>query len=106
MTTHDFLVAGVGSRFGARLAELRAMGYRIDERRLPLPTRGSRYRLVAEPDDLAGRQESRRSPGQAADVPIVQPDQRATKGSIRVPAAPVAQQAGSLFDPDAFGRAA
>lgn len=44
-TTHDLLGVG-GLRFGARLCELRALGFGIDEKRLPLPTRGSRYTLT------------------------------------------------------------
>ena len=51
VTTHEFVLAGAGSRFGARIGELRAMGYVISEERLPLPVRGSRYRLVGEPVD-------------------------------------------------------
>ena len=39
-----------GVRFGARLRELRQLGFAISEERLPLPTRGSRYTLVSEPE--------------------------------------------------------
>lgn len=46
VTTHDFLVAGAGSRFGARIGELRKLGFGIENERLPLPTRGDRYWLT------------------------------------------------------------
>lgn len=50
VTTHDFLLAGCGSRFGARLAELRhEHGCVIDEQRLTGDVSGSRYRLISEP---------------------------------------------------------
>jgi hypothetical protein len=96
VTTHDFLVAGVGSRFGARLGELRDLGYVIDQHRLPLPTRGSRYRLLGEPEththrgsgneDRGGPRESRRAvstmsgPALGADV-----TQQSTSGAGQVP---------------------
>ena len=50
VTTNEFLVAGCGSRFGARIHELRhAAGLRIDEERMR--DGQSRYRLIqpAEP---------------------------------------------------------
>lgn len=50
VTTHDFLVGGCGSRFGARLCELRHdFGCVIEEHKLS-DRSGSRYRLIAEPD--------------------------------------------------------
>ena len=60
-TTHDLCQPEVGGgRFGARPRELRQLGFEIDESRLRLPTRGSRYVLVGEPerataDDTRGR---------------------------------------------------
>ena len=51
VTTSDFLNAGCGSRFGARLHELRELGCVIEERRLPERS-GSSYRLVAEPEEI------------------------------------------------------
>jgi hypothetical protein len=46
-TTHDLMQADVGGcRFGARIRELRELGFAITESRLPLPTRGSRYELT------------------------------------------------------------
>ena len=47
VTTHDLLECGAGSRYGQRLAELRAAGYVIDAWR---ERQGSwRYRLVSSP---------------------------------------------------------
>lgn len=51
-TTHDFLVAGCGSRFGARIGELRELGYRIAEQRLTDGRSGSRYTLLSGPEDV------------------------------------------------------
>lgn len=48
-TTHDLLTAGCGSRFGARICELRnEFGCVIAEKPVPRPTRGSLYTLVSE----------------------------------------------------------
>ena len=47
-TVADFLTHGVGTRYSARILELRALGYVIDAR--PVKDRsGYVYRLVAEP---------------------------------------------------------
>ena len=71
VTTRDLLQAeGIGARYGARLYDLRQEGYVIVEERLPLPTRGSRYRLVAEPETVTPR-ESRRAPRLAPKEPTV-----------------------------------
>ena len=48
-TVADFLTHGVGTRYSARILELRALGYVIDAR--PVKDRsGYVYRLVAEPE--------------------------------------------------------
>lgn len=53
-TTHDLIQPSVGGgRFGARLAEIRKEGCIVRERRLPLPTRGSTYTLVYDPEAAA-----------------------------------------------------
>lgn len=49
-TTHDLMQPNIGGvRFSARICELRNSGFVIEENRLPLPTRGSRYTLVRDP---------------------------------------------------------
>lgn len=53
-TTHDLMGADVGGvRFGARLCELRGLGFTIDEQRLPLPTHGSRYTLTFDAEQAS-----------------------------------------------------
>lgn len=50
VTTHQLCQQEIGGiRFSARIKELRDLGYIIHEERLPLPTRGSRCTLLAEP---------------------------------------------------------
>ena len=54
VTTSDLLVAGVGSRYSARLLELRERGYTITSER---ERQGQwRYRLIREPGGAAAEQ--------------------------------------------------
>lgn len=63
VTTHDLLVAGCGSRYSARIHELRHVhGFVIEEQRLTGDVNGSRYRLVAEPEDFPQRRPSGEQP--------------------------------------------
>lgn len=94
-----------GLRFGARLLELREVGFGVAEERLPLPTRGSRYTLTFDPeaqqarpvDDDAecagiGLRPAGRPAAEVLTCPTdASPDQ--------LPAAPAEPPAG-LFDPD------
>jgi 3'-phosphoadenosine 5'-phosphosulfate sulfotransferase (PAPS reductase)/FAD synthetase len=50
VTTHDLLECGAGSRYGQRIAEIRALGHVIEAKQVRA---GSwRYRLVSSPTDL------------------------------------------------------
>ncbi len=72
VTTQQFGLT-VGFRFSARILELRQLGFHITEKRLPHPTRGSLYTLLAEPEpsSLAGVT-GNRGKAQAGSVTVTQ----------------------------------
>ena len=101
-TTHDLMQADVGGvRFGARLRELRELGFSIAEQRLPLPTRGSQYALVLDVE----------LPQPSGERPTGVPGRRADpcEGVAAQPARDASASAhgqpdASLFDASVFGR--
>lgn len=63
MTTHDFLQEGAGNRFGARIAELRELGFRISTEKLKS---GAVYRLEHDVERAATAAEQARDRSQSA----------------------------------------
>lgn len=88
VTTHDFLVGGCGSRFGARLSELRhEHGCVIEEHKLS-DRSGSRYRLVAEPETSPAAN----PPAPAGEKPAPRTD---TSGQANAALPPVSRAGGA-----------
>jgi hypothetical protein len=66
VTTHDLLECGAGSRYGQRIAEIRALGHVIEAKQVRA---GSwRYRLVSSPTDLPVASQPFRIPGEAGEA--------------------------------------
>jgi len=99
VTTHQLLQAGCGSRFGARLKELRDgpdkrwpdRRFRIAEERLKGDVSGSEYELLAEPEPVPTETPTHRGSGD--DDRVGQRDARP------VPDAAVSSTSGPTFGP-------
>jgi hypothetical protein len=81
-TTHDLCQPDVGGiRFSARIKELRDLGFVIPpEVRLALPTRGSLYELLAEPDTSTSP--ATLTPAGDTPAPISTPSARAQSAGV------------------------
>lgn len=94
VTTGELLQAGVGSRYGARLLELREDGYVIESIR---ERAGSfRYRLLATPEDLVDQPGVEGGHGSADDG--VAPRGAASEGLMNPQHAVPALSAEALFE--------
>ena len=94
-TTSQLMQADVG---GVRFGELRALGFRIDESRLPLPTRGSRYELTFDAERELPQPSGERPTGKPGgrDEPCKGVATPSQTGTDRPPVT------GALFDSSAF----